>query len=794
MTAAPLALQAYRQWVVWRLEEIPGVAKPAKMPYDPRTSMRASTVDPTSWLSYAEAVAAVQAGGWNGLGFVFSPDDPFGFLDIDNCAIDGQWQPHAQAWLQALPGAAWEVSQSGTGLHAVILCDGEQLLNKRRKWSDPDGNKFECYTTGRFMALSGAQWSGEPSIDYTSTLLACVPDRAPGEADDSEQWRDEARPGYSGPADDNELLRRALESDERRRAGAVFGTRATFRQLWTADAEALGRVFPADPGSRGGYGFDHSGADQALMNLLAFWTGCNPVRMERLFGLSALGKRDKWQMRPYYRRRTVHSSIRDPERDYLNRDQYREQRRLEQIEKSRAISEEDVEPPVPEIMNLADMLERLVHVGASGAVVDTKTMRVRGDATKAAREYAASKHTFETGELDAAGNPKTKTVLALHAWLDQPNRKSVDVLTWAPERPQICRPPEGSETGERAFNLWRGLPACIVPPESWDWQTWCKPFLDHVAYIVPIEEERARFLQWLAHIYQRPGVLPQTAYLMVTEQTGVGRNALASILARVYRGYVASGVSISKMLDGSFNGRISKKLLAIVDETREGMTERRFERGERLKSLINEEFRHVNPKYGVESVEYNCCRWLMFSNHYDALPFDNNDRRIIVVENPTYRAGEEWYSYLYGLVNNHWFIEAVRNYLRTLPLDGFNPGAVAPMNAAKLAALDAQASEADRAAIQFRKEWPGPLATNRALRQYIVDYAGSDTAVPKSAALQHVVKRAGMTPTNLGIKINGSKERIIIVRDYTISEIQNLSLDHIRHIIQDSVAKINFAA
>ena len=102
---------------------------------------------------------------------------------------------------------------------------------------------------------------------------------------------------------------------------------------------------------------------------------------------------------------------------------------------------------------------------------------------------------------------------------------------------------------------------------------------------------------------------------MITPVTGIGRNLLASILVRALRGFVAAGVSLPELLDGGFTGRLSKKLLVIVDEAREGSGERRYERATRLTSAQTEEHRHVNHKYGYQSVEKNCGRWLMFSNH-----------------------------------------------------------------------------------------------------------------------------------------------------------------------------------
>lgn len=54
----------------------------------------------------------------------------------------------------------------------------------------------------------------------------------------------------------------------------------------------------------------HSEADQALCNLLAFWTGGDPHRVERLFNKSGL-VRGKWRNRPDYRQRTIQKAIQD---------------------------------------------------------------------------------------------------------------------------------------------------------------------------------------------------------------------------------------------------------------------------------------------------------------------------------------------------------------------------------------------------------------------------------------------------------------------------------------------------
>lgn len=82
----------------------------------------------------------------------------------------------------------------------------------------------------------------------------------------------------------------------------------------------------------------------------------------------------------------------------------------------------------------------------------------------------------------------------------------------------------------------------------------------------------------------------------------------------------------------------------------------------------------------------------MFSNHFDALPFENTDRRIIVIENPTQRAEPFWYAYLHQLAADPMFIASVLHFLMTLDISQFQPGAHAEWNNAKRKALDFQSS------------------------------------------------------------------------------------------------------
>jgi hypothetical protein len=81
---------------------------------------------------------------------------------------------------------------------------------------------------------------------------------------------------WGGPEDDGELIALALKVGDRS-LKANFGGGLTFRQLWEGDVPSDGR----------------SEADQSLANHLAFWTGKNCERIERLMRASP-AYRNKW--------------------------------------------------------------------------------------------------------------------------------------------------------------------------------------------------------------------------------------------------------------------------------------------------------------------------------------------------------------------------------------------------------------------------------------------------------------------------------------------------------------------
>ncbi len=408
----------------------------------------------------------------------------------------------------------------------------------------------------------------------------------------------------------------------------------------------------------------------------------------------------------------------------------------------------------------------LVYVSLAGGVVDLKSGRAWRTVELAATHFAGSRmilepeKTKDEGDAPKRGRPaQPKEMRVVNVWVGDKggSRKTVDVMTWAPGRGTICPPPEGR--GE-AVNVWGNLQFGDAPA---DWAERAGKFEDHVRWLLPNGDDADDFLDWVAHIVQEPGVLPHTAWLMITSKRGVGRNWVASVLARVLAGHAALGVDLGDVLGSSFNERLSEKLLLVVDETREGSGADRYRKANKLQKVITEEHREINPKFGLKSVQYNCCRFLMFSNFMDALPIDDRDRRIRVAYNPEQVRDPSYYSDLYQTRRDPKFIASVARLLQERDLTAFNPGLPAPMTDAKRSVVEFMETEEHRELKALFRDWPADLIGLSDVREHL-----DKTCNAYPSNLKFLVDEAGGVVTQRRFNQPGSggneKDYVVIAR------------------------------
>lgn len=284
----PKALRTRRQWICWKNARRDG--KPTKVPVIPRTGDYASSTDSETWREFETALAAVETERVDGIGFVFTEADDFVGVDLDTCRDPktGEINDVARAIIDRLDSYT-EVSPSGTGFHVLVRGTLPEGRNRR--------GSLELYETARFFTVTGEPVPGMPTrIASREDALAAVHREYVQTAGSNDE------PECDTETADSEETRTptavALSDDDLLSKARTASNGAKFERLWA--------------GTTAGYD-SHSEADMALCCLLAFWTGGDESRIDRLFRQSNL-YRGKWNDVHYadgstYGERTVERAI-----------------------------------------------------------------------------------------------------------------------------------------------------------------------------------------------------------------------------------------------------------------------------------------------------------------------------------------------------------------------------------------------------------------------------------------------------------------------------------------------------
>jgi putative DNA primase/helicase len=142
----PDEMKTYHAWVPWK--RVRARDKWTKHPYDVRTGRKASSTDSRTWGSFEEVLKSYEAGGYDGIGFVFSTGDPYCGVDLDDAVEPetGEVAVWAKQLIEGLAGYT-ELSPSGTGIHIIVR--GELPAGGNRK------GPLEMYDKKRFFTVTG---------------------------------------------------------------------------------------------------------------------------------------------------------------------------------------------------------------------------------------------------------------------------------------------------------------------------------------------------------------------------------------------------------------------------------------------------------------------------------------------------------------------------------------------------------------------------------------------------------------------------------------------------------------
>jgi len=616
------------------------ILRSGKVPHDPRTGAKCDPHDPAVWVSYAEAQALSVYHGL-GLGFVFTASDPYFFIDIDGAlGADGTWSTVANQICQQFAGCAIEISQSRRGLH-IFGCGSSP--GHRIKPTTATG--VDLFTELRFVAITLDGWQGDanhPAQGALDVFVAQYYTRSPDEQADV-AWTEGPRQGYTGPADDETLVAKMLGARV-----SVFEGKAGLPDLWYGKEEVLGVCYP-DVG--GGRSYDHSSADAALCQHLAFWTGADCDRIDRLFRQSAL-VRGKWTDRSDYRTRTILHAVRNCKNIY------------------------NKAPTVPQAPGVAGgtMREGFQFMGVSeqehhfaGCVYvrDAHRAFVPDGAMLKPEQFKAT----YGGHLFAMDSVNGKTEKNAWTVFTESQAHSFPKVVAVCFRPELTPGTIVVEGGVSMVNTY-------VPIETARQVGNVGPFKTHIAKLLPDQGDQQTLLAYMAAVVQYPGEKFQWCPLLQGSE-GNGKTLLVNCLAEAI-GWKYSHMPNTGDLTNKFNAWVERKLFIGVEEV---FASEKMETHEVLKRLVTNSRIEIQAKGGDQYTGDNRANFFMCSNHKDAIRKSRLDRRFAIFFTAQQKPGDlcrdgmsgDYFPNLYGWLRGGGYA-VVNDYLRSYVIpDHLNP-------------------------------------------------------------------------------------------------------------------------
>jgi hypothetical protein len=232
LPAALERLTAEPRWVIWRWEprrkksgeldlDMNGSPKWTKPPYQARyPGQLAKSDDPGTWGSYADAVAAVEHGDANGIGYALLGFD-VGAIDLDKCGdpATGEVERWAEVLHDEVREAYSEITVSGSGTRILGTATGPRRM---RKFNLGGGAGIELFRNAeRYITISGNQRGTGDGLPPIDDLIDALEARL-----DEEKGQRKAKGRVADGFDFNTAAPQAADFDDLIRNGAPDGKRS----------------------------------------------------------------------------------------------------------------------------------------------------------------------------------------------------------------------------------------------------------------------------------------------------------------------------------------------------------------------------------------------------------------------------------------------------------------------------------------------------------------------------------------------------------------------------------------
>lgn len=642
----PQAMRERSQWLLWKLEDVPGRNGLQKVPYYVDGGKRAGELGGEKDLKRLAGFDRVldrfsTMRDAAGVGFAFIKGDGLIGIDLDDVFdADGVMPDRFVNILEACPSFT-ERSPSGTGLHIIVAGQCDSFKH------DPVG--VEVYCGDRFFCCTGDRYGDTPAevqpikpfaLAYLQQIVQASKDKARAEKLAAQRgaaapaaepvgetlWRPMVRHEAAGQRGDD--FKRVNQAAYERLAAwvpQVFPYARPWQDGYRVRSKDMGRDLEEDLQltPKGVYDFGEEQGMSPIDVVMKWAPGAPTPKAAMLWLASALGL------------------------------QVAQRPRLRAVEGGRssrsvgpAPAPEDDEgysegpPPPPDEEHDAAPPE-----GEGGDAPPPKRPRGRGKAgangaqggggggivERLLKHYALVRGTDQVWDGEMRATMAVKNLRLLYGspfvalWLGHPKRRLL--------LPEHIKFEPGQDLPEPCVNLFDGLP--VEPVECSEEA--CAPMLDLLRHLTSlsaptpegVRDVYLQVLRWCALIVQKPGAKIRFALVFHGPQ-GTGKNLFWDGFRRILGKY---GKMVGQTeLEDRFNGYMSGKLLLIGNEvvTRQEL----FHNKNKLKWVITEDEIPIRGMHQEVRWESNHANVVFLSNELQPVALEKDDRRHLVVYTP----------------------------------------------------------------------------------------------------------------------------------------------------------------
>jgi hypothetical protein len=214
-------------------------------------------------------------------------------------------------------------------------------------------------------------------------------------------------------------------------------------------------------------------------------------------------------------------------------------------------------------------------------------------------------------------------------WLSDPNQKTYNKIVFDPSFKSV-----NSFNYFSGFNYTEGEQALLN-----------NPFLNLLKRLCNDKKTFEYFIDWIAHIIQRPFKKTNIAIILYSSVKGVGKNCLVDGISKLLKGYSAHVETIDDITK-NFNSHLVNKLFIYGDEIKASSKCI----SDKLKQVITRPTQNMEKK-GKDAIEIeDYTNWLFTTNNRDAFKVEQGDRRLFFVECLNEKLSKEmsteYYSYI----------------------------------------------------------------------------------------------------------------------------------------------------